>query len=125
MFLTNLDLRALEDDEWLVLSELHYRLSPELAQKGPAGCGKVLTVPRGFVTDLASVPDVMRSFISGTRETRKPAVLHDYLYGRRIGTRAWADAVFLEAMKSTRTGFAKRWACWLGVRVGGWVIWKR
>ena len=120
MFLTDLDLRALDNDEWLVISELKYKLTRELVHKGPDGCGYILTVPRGFVTDLASVPRVARSLVTGLDETRKPATLHDYLYRRRVGSRAWADAVFLEAMKSTQTGFIKRWACWLAVRIGGW-----
>ena len=120
MFLTQLEVRALDGDEWVLLKPLKYHMTYKIYLEAPKHLGREIIVPSGFVTDLASVPGPLRGLVSGVKETRKPAVVHDYLYRKKIGTRAWADAVFREAMKDTKTPFWKRWICWAGVRIGGW-----
>jgi hypothetical protein len=113
MFLSELDARVIEDDKWKLIAPFKYALPPHLyrsteVEEIPCGSGdslgvvkvcQVVTVPEGFITDLASIPKFFRMFISGAKETRKPAVIHDYLYQAKIESRAWADAVFREAIK--------------------------
>jgi len=41
---------------------------------------EILEVPTGFVTNFASVPRVVRPFITGHGKDRYAATLHDYLY---------------------------------------------
>ena len=82
-----------------------------------------ITVPAGFVTDLASVPQALRSFAS-MDDTQAPAVLHDWLYRKGIGTRAEADRLLFDAMRSKGAGWFKARAWWLAVRLGGWISWK-
>lgn len=43
--------------------------------------GVNITVPAGFVTNLASVPWLLRSFFPVNDNHRLAAVVHDYLYG--------------------------------------------
>ena len=68
----------------MLIAELLYRLP---------GSKDIIKVPVGFKTDFASVPRAMRWLITGQDDTRKPAVVHDYLYRRRVGARDWADCV--------------------------------
>ena len=86
---------------------------------------KTISVPVGFTTDLASVPRGFRWLITGHSHTRKPAVVHDYLYAKGYTTRKEADLLFRKGMRDTNTPAWKREAAYLGVRVGGWVSWNR
>jgi len=57
----------------------------------------------------------------GNRAHRE-AVLHDYLYrkdSKPVVTKAQADSIFLEAMKSTGKSWYLRYPMYLGVVLGG------
>lgn len=114
-FLTPLDLRAYKSGEWVVLAGLLY-----LALNGAR-----YMVPRGFVTDLASIPRALRWLIDPDGPSRQAAVLHDFLYCIHYSTRAEADALFLEALAACGVNRATRYAMYLGVRAGGWVYWDK
>ena len=127
MFLTRLILEA--DDQpgvWIVSAALDWRpLNGRLR-----GCDDVV-VPPGTLTDLASVPRVLRNvpFLDTTGRSRRGAVLHDFLYrggvfrcGRRP-TRGEADRILFRAL---RADGCSRWVAgvfYAGVRVGGWAAW--
>ena len=57
-----------------------------------------IRVPRGFVTDLASVPAVAQSIRSRVGTYSRAAILHDYLYWTGRCTRDQADVIFYHAM---------------------------
>lgn len=114
-FLKPLDLRAYRPGEWVVLSVLIYVALNALRY----------TVPRGFITDLASIPRLLRGLYSQTGLSRRAAVLHDYLYCLQCTTRAEADALFLEALAAEGVGWFTRYSMFLAVRSGGWVYWNR
>lgn len=62
--------------------------------------GKTYTIPKGFVTDLASTPYIFSWLLPPDGEYKYEAVLHDYLY-RTVTvdiTRDQSDLVFEEAM---------------------------
>lgn len=71
-----------------------------------AGAERHITVPRGMLTDLASVPPLFRSLVSRTGPWVEAAVVHDFLTvawramdGRgTVARRAFADAVMRAAM---------------------------
>ncbi len=93
--------------------------------------GTKYTVPKGFVSDGASVPWLLWFLISPTGALFAAAILHDFLYSeeakRRYGiniSRAKADALFKEAAEADGAGGFKSNAAWAGVRVGGWAYWK-
>lgn len=121
MFRTELLLQAdRRPDNWIVRAPLVW----ECRHTG------TITVPVGTVTDLASIPRILRNvwFLDPNGRSRRPAVLHDYLYrgGDRYGTgmtRAKADRLLRIALQSEGAG---RWVAavfWLGVRAGGWAAW--
>lgn len=58
-----------------------------------------VTVPKGFVTDFASIPQLFWSALRPDGEYAYAAVIHDYLYWYPKTTRQNADLIFLLAMK--------------------------
>jgi len=93
-------------------------------------CGEILTVPKGFDTDLASVPWLFRRVFPRSGPYNEAAVVHDWLYvSRKIGDRnvdrAEADAVLLEAMEALGCDWLTRTLIYRAVRLGGWIVWNR
>lgn len=67
-------------------------------------------------------------FLDPNGRSRKPAVLHDYLYhaGRlRVFDRRAADDLLRVALRSEGASAAVAWAFWRGVRLGGWLAWGK
>ena len=88
----------------------------------------LITVPKEFETDGASVPRLLWVFFppfGGNYD--QAAVLHDYLYRTQFLCleRVVADAILLEAMIVLKTGAFARWAIFIGVRAGGWVTYRK
>jgi hypothetical protein len=99
-----------DDGKWRLGKPLSY--SSEVARR-------VITVPAGFETDLASVPRLPLVYWLCGGRANKPAVVHDFLYTKGIVPREMADAVFLEAMRTVGVPIIYRRLMWAGVRLGG------
>lgn len=92
-----------------------------------------ITVPAGFVTDYASIPRGLYWLIPPRGKYNRPAIIHDWLYQHapvdaRTGrpcTQARADHILREACENVDDRFTQRWAIYLGLRVGGWLTWRR
>ncbi|MGE0699509.1 MAG: DUF1353 domain-containing protein [Hyphomicrobiaceae bacterium] len=93
---------------------------------GPAdGPGLVaVDVPRGFVTDLASVPRYLQGLIPRAGRYGNAAIYHDWLYWEQACTREVADRVFDRAMLDNGVGAVTRNLIWAGVRVFGGSYWN-
>ena len=78
----------------------------------------VVRVPKGFKTDLASVPRLPFAYLVAGGTANSPAVVHDYLLVKGV-ERATADKVFKEAMESTGVPWWRRWLMFGAVRVYG------
>lgn len=83
--------------------------------------GEAITTPKGFVTDLASIPRPLRWVFTGHGASREPATVHDKLYRDFHQPRKEADEVFREALKVAGMNWAGRQAMYAGVRSGGWL----
>ena len=87
----------------LLVTDIHkgWRLERSLVYKSDY-LGRQVTVPRGFETDLASVPRIFRFIVPvANARNRKAAIVHDYLcvHGESKGvTQKQADKVFREAL---------------------------
>lgn len=87
-----------------------------------------ITVPRGLITDLTSVPRLFRWFVGRVGPWLEAAIVHDYLYiawqdvpGKTPldRDRRFADRVMLIGMAAARVDFLTRWGIFLFLRVFG------
>lgn len=108
MPLTNRDGRQL----YQLLSEFKYQ--SDIA-------GVVITVPAGFVTDLASIPQLLLPLFGEIAQ--EPSVPHDFAYSTRCMPRATADAMLREACLLTSVSGWRAALIWAGVRIGGASHW--
>ena len=108
-FLSALDQRRTGPREAVLLADFRY--SSDLADA-------VITVPKGFIYDGASVPPPAWSIVRPFGRTLRASLIHDWLYDQRgrwnaamravLGTdtgesaRKLADDIFREAMKADR-----------------------
>jgi hypothetical protein len=89
------------------------------------GAGVVrVDVPRGFVTDLASVPFFLWAVLQKTGRYGNAAIYHDYLYWQQTCTREVADRVLDRAMIEMGVDPVTRNLIWAGVRVFGGSAWE-
>lgn len=89
-----------------------------------ADSGEVIVVPEGFITDLASIPKIVRNIIDVNGSHRAAAIIHDYLFVVQDRSLAETNAIFKEAMLACGTGWLTRNAMYLAVCAGGWVPWN-
>jgi len=80
-------------------------------------------VPRGFVTDLTSVPRYLWAVLQKTGKYGNAAIYHDWLYWQQSCPRAVADRVFERAMNDMGVDTTTRHIIWAGVRVFGGQYW--
>jgi uncharacterized protein DUF1353 len=99
---------------WIVRERLTYRIG--ISQDS-------LTVPVGFVTDLASIPPALQSFIQQNGPSLLPAVVHDYLYWKQTCTRDQSDQILLLAMIEHAVPEAQRFAIYQAVHFAGMFAW--
>jgi len=110
---------------------LEYRLLQPLRVRamlvrGSPVSGVRITVPAGFVTDLASVPRPFWRFFPPAGDYAAAAVVHDWFY-RTAGSgvsRFLADAIFRDLMAASGVPCWKRWAMWAAVRIRSWRYWR-
>jgi putative uncharacterized protein FNV0804 len=89
--------------------------------------GYRITVPKGFITDLASVPRSFWIIFPPFGKYTPAAVIHDFLYSKYNTTginRTLSDKIFLHIMKELGVGFLKRNAMYRAVRLFGETSWK-
>jgi len=77
----------------------------------------VITVPAGFVTDLASIPRLPFVYILLAKISDMPGVVHDSLYSTGAIPRALADKVLREACLLIGVSAWKVWLIYQCVRL--------
>lgn len=84
-----------------------------------------IIVPAGFLTDLASIPRIAHRIVNPcTTGTRRPAIVHDYLYsGATALTRKQADHVLYDALRECGVNWLLANAMYYAVRLGGASHW--
>jgi hypothetical protein len=99
-----------------------WRLTEPYYYSGEKWCGKV---PRGFITDFASVPRILWNILPPTGQYGPAAVIHDYLYRTAAVPRCDADWTFLEAMTRLGVPYLVRHAMYRAVRLFGGAAYHR
>ena len=122
---------------------------------GVLGSGDTIHVPKGFVTDFASIPHVPIALLGlvavflgnwlgniwlsilgaciifcivqlpNAGKYGKAAVLHDRIYQTHSRTRREADSIFKEAMLVSGTLPITAFVIWLAVRLFGFWAWRK
>lgn len=109
------DFRPFVDGQhWIVRQPLTYRIGVS---------AQAITVPVGFVTDFASIPQALQSIIRQHGNYILPAVVHDYLYWNQSCTRTQADQIFLLAMIENKVGAVHQRAIHGAVAIAGTFAW--
>ena len=85
----------------------------------------VVTVPKGFVTDLASVPRFLWWIIPPFGRYTQAGVVHDWLTWSQFFTRKETDTIFSELMIKYGTYKYKAKLMYRAVRTFGWIAWNR
>lgn len=87
-----------------------------------------ITVPRGFRTDLASYPRILRNLpcfdIAGA--SRRPATMHDWLYASQRGAldKGVSDDFLFHSLRAEGVGRFCAWATYQGVNLFGGHAWR-
>lgn len=89
-----------------------------------------VTVPAGYVCDLASVPRFLWWVWPPLGYYQRAALLHDWCYdchhrAADICDRREADRRLREQSKRDGVGIVTRWCFWLAVRLCGGIYWNR
>lgn len=115
---------------WQLLDSFEWRL-------GSSRGSERVVVEAGFITDFASIPRPLWWLWPPSQGPYLPATLvHDCLYKtayvthrftgkRRVIGRAEADYVMLDIMNVCETPLATQRGLYRGVRLGGWLAWRR
>ena len=119
-FPNDLEIKEIGYGQWQLLSDYIFR-DPET--------GIHFIVPKGFITDLYSIPTFLRSMVSRIQNANGPSVVHDFLYqtmwfgseGRREADMVLARAMQLHWCPVSKFNAMKiNW----GLRLGGWATYK-
>lgn len=102
---------------WTVMEEFSYDV-------GTLGSGETIRAPKGFNTDLASVPRILWSIFPTDSDYAQAAVLHDWLcFNKGLVERLYDSKqvckIFLESMLVLKTPKVTAYPMYLGVRLFG------
>lgn len=107
-------------DNWIVFKPIHW--TPPA--NAPTNLPRAVSVPAGFVSDLATIPNYFWWALPPQGRYGHAALLHDWLYWQQGVSRATADKVFEVAMGELNVDLPLRKAMWAAVRVGGGEYWS-
>ncbi|EBV2374764.1 DUF1353 domain-containing protein [Salmonella enterica] len=110
-FTTPAILEMLGHYNWRVYEPFEFYLSEDNSD--------AISVPAGFVTDLATVPRIFWSVMPPDGKYAKAAIIHDYLYDNALRTKKEADLIFLDGMAVLGVPKWKRIVMYLAVRIFG------
>jgi len=83
-----------------------------------------ITIPSGFVTDFASIPQIFHSLLRQNGSYLLPAVVHDYLYWKQTCTRDQSDQILRLGMIENQVPELQRVAIYGAVRFAGGFAWE-
>lgn len=102
----------------------YYALTDDLTYDSSDG-NMHIVVPKGFVTNLASVPRLFWAVLPPTGRYALPAVIHDYLYWFQPYPKSAADGVLRDAMQQQQVAENKAEIIYQAVHWFGKPAWDR
>jgi hypothetical protein len=100
----------------VLTADLRYRIGTTVFE---------VVVPRGFVTDYASTPKAVWTWLPPFGTYQLAAVVHDFLYWDQGCSREQADALLRVAMQESRVSRLTRDTIWEAVRKFGESAWRQ
>lgn len=109
--------KKLKKRDWEVVESFSYDV-------GELGSGETITVPAGFVSDLASIPRPLWTIFPPDGSYTQAAVLHDWLCKNKGKVEKQYDykqvsKIFLESLNVLEVSFLTRQAMYYGVLLFG------
>ena len=104
--------------QWVVEREFIYHVGKEDSED-------VVKIPKGFITDFASVPRAFWIIFPPDGGYTQAAVVHDNLYWTLKRTRLQSDNILLEAMGVLKVPLWKKRIIYRAVRMFGWLSWNK
>jgi hypothetical protein len=104
-----------DNRDWVLVKNLEYSIGNSNVK---------ISVPKGFVTDFASIPRPLWPMLSPYGKYSRAAIVHDYLYWQQECTREQADRILLIAMKESGVSRTQCAEIYAGVRAGGGPAWE-
>lgn len=114
----SLDLRRFKDPMYILLDSISWK-----PKKSTSILSEVI-VPKGFVTDFASVPRVFWSLFRPDGNYAYAAVLHDYLYWHQDRPRSSADEIFRAVMEDLKISDFQSTTLFHAVDLFGGAAWE-
>ena len=111
-FTTPADLRMMDNYNWMILSPFEFHI-------GNFPSARIISVPVGTITDLASIPRLFWSIFPPHGQWAKAAIIHDYLYETGLESRYRSDKIFLEGMEVLKVPRITRYFMYTSVRIFG------
>ena len=107
IFVGKLRIERVDSKHWKLLEPLTYL----------ANDGRRIVVPAGFVADGASIPRLLWPIVGHPMNGKhaEASFVHDYLYATQAG-KAYADLIFLEAMKTRKVSVVRRKSMYYAVK---------
>jgi hypothetical protein len=115
-----LHLARFKDPIYVLMTPIGWKPNPDEAARLNA-----VEVPKGFVTDFASIPQVFWSALRPDGDYAYAAVIHDYLYWAQTTTREQADEIFRIAMAEFGIDITVAFTIHTAVRFGGEQAWRQ
>lgn len=78
-----------------------------------------ILVPKGYITDLTTVPRIFWVLFPPHGNYAKAAIIHDYLYSNALRTKKEADDIFLLGMEVLEVPYITRHILWWGAHIFG------
>lgn len=128
MFITevHIDIEYVDGKIWRLLQDVIYVCEEAIAEQPEM---TMITVPKGFVTDFASVPRIFWNILPPTGKHSFAAIVHDWLYYKgevKPGvpcTKSFADQVFKEALREAGVNKVCRNLMYWAVKYFGNGVW--
>lgn len=114
-FLTPLRVELVAHHTWRLTQPLQYECRD----------GSIIRVPRGFVTDFASVPRIPVAWLVAGDTGHRAAVIHDWLYESHETSRDVADRLFYEILREDGEPSWRAWLMYVTVRLFGGHVYRK
>ena len=108
-----------KDPTYFLTQAISWKLGPGQEKLKP------VVAPKGFVTNLASIPRIFGSALRPDGKFAYAAIIHDYLYWVQETSREQADEIFKFAMEDFKIGSATIATIYNAVRTFGGPAWQQ